>query len=257
MRVGAFGLGNFTKNTIDANEVERFTGFVQPVGDGSSNFAYPYGMLLNLFRAGGNSGIGFTNQLQILTNRIMFRTKNSENWREWMTVYGSGNTTTDSNGNIKVSSPVVKLFSDGRCELNEESGGIITTRIKIGEYLISGCLGLNSDASWGGVDGGFSIPTDKNNQPLIWLDYEVNSDGSILVKTFHRTHSTAPSFAQNNIDGINDGEPVDIPADQFVSVRVEMPSDSVFNLKQEEAHRQLSASEDEHQLEDSSDSQDI
>ena len=93
----------------------------------------------------------------------------------------------------------------------------------VGEYLISGCLGLNSDASWGGIDGGFEIPRSRNGQPLIWLDYNVNADGSILVKTYHRTYPNAPAFARNEIGELADGDPVDIPSDQFVSVRVEMP----------------------------------
>ncbi|EKC7012601.1 TPA: phage tail protein, partial [Enterobacter roggenkampii] len=43
----------------------------------------------------------------------------------------------------------------------------------------------------------------------------------------------------NERDGLADGEPVDIPADQFVSVRVEMPADSIWNQKQaEEALKQ-------------------
>jgi len=105
------------------------------------------------------------------------------------------------------------------------------TRTSVGEYLIEGCTGLNADAAWGGIDGGFEIPTDRNKQPLLWLDYEVNADGSVLVKTFHRTHSQAPEFAQNLIDGFADGDQIDIPADQFISVRVEMPADSLFNKK--------------------------
>lgn len=108
----------------------------------------------------------------------------------------------------------------------------MVSRLSVGEYLIEGCTGLNADAAWGGIDGGFDIPTDRNKQPLIWLDYEVNADGSVLVKTYHRTHSTAPAFARNEIEGLADGEPVDIPADQFVSVRVEMPSDSIWNQQQ-------------------------
>ncbi|MEP8353281.1 hypothetical protein ABKS86_07840 [Enterobacter cloacae] len=52
--------------------------------------------------------------------------------------------------------------------------------------------GANSYAAWGGIDGGFDIPTDRNKQPLIWLDYEVNADGSLLVKTYHRTDPDAP-----------------------------------------------------------------
>ncbi|HCL7733918.1 TPA: hypothetical protein N2Y18_002147, partial [Escherichia coli] len=93
------------------------------------------------------------------------------------------------------------------------------------------CEGLNSDAAWGGIDGGFDIPTDRNKQPLIWLDYEVNADGSVLVKTYHRTHPAAPKFARNELQGINEGDPVDIPRDQYISVRVQMPQDSIWNQR--------------------------
>lgn len=44
--------------------------------------------------------------------------------------------------------------------------------------------------------------------------------------------SAAPAFARNEIDGLAAGDPVDIPADQFVSVRVEMPADSIWNQRQ-------------------------
>ncbi|EHF0012471.1 phage tail protein [Escherichia coli] len=141
--------------------------------------------------------------------------------------YSTGNTTKASDGTLKVASPVVKIFSDGSFHLNDESAGCTVTRINTGAYLIEGCMGLNVDAAWGGIDGGFDIPTDRNKQPLIWLDYEVNADGSVLVKTYHRTHPEAPAFARNELQGINDGDPVDIPRDQFVSVRVEMPADSL------------------------------
>ncbi|EJA0973495.1 hypothetical protein MRS39_004845 [Escherichia coli] len=140
--------------------------------------------------------------------------------------------TVDSNGFIKKSSPVINLFADGRYETNEESEGCVVTRQGLGEYFIEGCTGLNADAAWGGIDGGFDIPTDRNKQPLVWLDYEVNADGSILVRTYHRTHPEAPAFARNEITGLSDGEPIDIPKDQFVSVRVEMPESSIWNQKQ-------------------------
>ncbi|MGU6537147.1 phage tail fiber protein [Salmonella enterica subsp. enterica serovar Panama] len=45
-----------------------------------------------------------------------------------------------------------------------------------------------------------------------------------------------PVFARNEIDGLTNGDPVDIPADSFVSVRVEIPPDSIWNQKQEAAH---------------------
>lgn len=147
------------------------------------------------------------------------------------------NTTVDANGFIKSASPVVNIYANGRYETNDESEGVSVSRQAIGEYLITGCLGLNADASWGGIDGGFEIPVDRNKQPRIWLNYKVNSDGSILMKTYHRVHSTAPDFAQNRIgvrdengcftETVKDGDPVDIPSDTFVSVRVEMPASSI------------------------------
>ncbi|EOG2137044.1 phage tail protein [Salmonella enterica subsp. enterica serovar Infantis] len=158
-------------------------------------------------------------------------------------LWDNNNTVVDGNGFIKQASPVVRIFSDGGYETNDESEGVVVTRIQTGEYLIEGCTGLNADAAWGGIDGGFEIPVDRNKQPRIWLDYKVNADGSILVRTFHRVHPSAPTFAQNRIgntdnDGVFtetvvDGEPVDIPADSFVSVRVEMPENSIWNKKQE------------------------
>ncbi|OYI61073.1 phage tail protein [Shigella sonnei] len=150
----------------------------------------------------------------------------------WMKLYHTGNTTRASDGTLKAASPIIKLFRDGSCQLNDESEGCTVTRLATGKYLVEGCEGLNSDAAWGGIDGGFDIPTDRNKQPLIWLDYEVNADGSVLIQTYHRTHPSAPAYARNERDGINDGEPIDIPSDQFVSVRVEMPANSIWNQKQ-------------------------
>ena len=156
----------------------------------------------------------------------------STGWTHSRILYDDKNTVVDSNGFIKQASPVVKIFTDGKYETNDESEGVTVTRLDVGQYLIEGCKALNSDAAWGGIDGGFEIPTDRNKQPLIWLDYEVIADGSVLVKTYHREHSSAPAFARNERDGLADGEPVDIPAHQFVSVRVEMPVDSIWNTKQ-------------------------
>jgi len=57
---------------------------------------------------------------------------------------------------------VVKVYSDGTYQTNDESEGCTVTRLSLGEYLIEGNEGLNSDAAWGGIDGGFDIPIDRN-----------------------------------------------------------------------------------------------
>ncbi|MGA4663165.1 phage tail protein [Citrobacter braakii] len=167
------------------------------------------------------------------------------------------NTTVDSNGFIKKASPIVNIFGSGKFTTNEESEGVTVIRTAKGEYLINGCIGLSSDAAWGGIDGGFEIPVDRNKQPCIWLDYKVNADGSILVRTYHRVYPSAPQFAQNRIgstdingvftETVADGEPVDIPADSYVSVRVEMPEDSIWNRMQKETREAIEKAERERQ----------
>ncbi|MEQ5168485.1 hypothetical protein ABN211_07090 [Proteus terrae] len=152
----------------------------------------------------------------------------------WRTLWSSNNTTVDSNGFIKRASPIIDINPDGTFTTNDESEGATVTRVAQGEYLIEGVLGFNSDAGWGGVDGGIEIPLDVNKQPLIWVDSKVMEDGSILVRTYHRTHPNAPKFARNDIDGFNDGDPIDIPDGRFISVRVQMPEQSIYNVRMRE-----------------------
>lgn len=236
------------------------------------NYTSPDDVVQNLkanalaaFRSTGNTGSSATSGYYIPQNAAGIFSRTSDTWFLMAVPYGGGidggirvlsgygdvgiqktrtlwdseNTAVDSSGYVKKASPVIKIFSDGIFETNSESEGCTVTRQSDGQYLIEGCIGLNSDAAWGGIDGGFDIPKDRNGQSLIWLDYKVNADGSVLVKTYHRTYPEAPAFARNEIDGLSDGDAVDIPADQFVSVRVEMPSDSIWNKKQEESKQAM------------------
>ncbi|MDR0162439.1 phage tail protein [Enterobacter ludwigii] len=219
----ALGLG-YARH-IDNFSNTNMLGFGRFTSQTANNPANTNGVGVQLQYDGGPSTAWFvwTNdgQAYIQTNHMQGATY------QWKKVYTTANTIIASDGSIKAASPVVKVYSDGTYQTNDESEGCTVTRLSLGEYLIEGSEGLNSDAAWGGIDGGFDIPTDRNKQPLLWLDYHVHADGSVLVKTYHRTHSTAPEFARNEIQGINDGDPIDIPSDQFVSVRVQMPQESI------------------------------
>lgn len=163
--------------------------------------------------------------------------------------------TVDSNGFLKKASPIIQLKGDGTAELNDEAQGATVERISAGVYKISGVLGFNADPIWGGVDGGFVIPANTNGLPLLWVDYEVDPDGSITLKTYHRTHHRAPEFARNLIgvrneddsftETVQDGEPVDIPAGRWVDLRVEMPHNSPWNIKQQKAQEAMEKTERE------------
>ncbi|MDT7294109.1 phage tail fiber protein [Citrobacter freundii] len=252
LKVGDFGLGKRINPKIDDVYNKKYSTGVYKLDTGMGGWPYPYAMMIRMsdrdYGAGGDAyrqqafaaiAVGAGNHGM----RFIFYADGGA--ETWQTVYGTNNTTVDGNGFIKTASPVIKIFANGACECMPEAEGCCVKHIATGEYLITGCVGLNSDAAWGGIDGGFEIPVDRNKNPRIWLDYKVNADGSVLIRTYHRVHSSAPEFARNRIgntdingvftEAVADGEPVDIPADSFVSVRVEMPEDSIWNEAQKEA----------------------
>lgn len=158
-------------------------------------------------------------------------------WLNAVTLKHTGNTTVDANGFLKTASPIVKLFSDGSSELNAESEGVVTTRMSEGVYHITGCLGLNADRAWGGEDGGITNPKCRNGYERIWNDYDVQEDGSLIIRTYHRVHSDAMPFAQNRLNLDHrpynekrdseewaDRSPIDIPLGTYLTVRVQMPA---------------------------------
>ncbi|MBQ0210082.1 hypothetical protein J7S50_12815 [Providencia rettgeri] len=181
-------------------------------------------------------------------------------------VYSDLNTTKDSNGNLKAASPIVKVFAD-HIENNDESEGVTLKKLHTGIYQLHGVLGLHSDASWGGINGGITIPCGINQLPLVYALYDVlekgeqhpfdgrivepDEDGDIVLYTTYRKHGLPqniqyerfklyPEFLKE-VDGekveLTPGEPCDIPVGHWVDVRVNMPSDSIYNQKQAEAER--------------------
>ncbi|MTB33323.1 hypothetical protein [Providencia alcalifaciens] len=163
------------------------------------------------------------------------------------TVYTTLNTTKDANGNLKAASPVIKVFSD-HAETNDESEGVEVEKLDIGRYKLKGTLGMNSDASWGGIHGGLVVPNGINNLPLVWADFDVLPDGDIIIETRYRKHTlhprleaqrlmTYPEFLDENNVEREDYDYCDIPNGHWIDVRVNMPSDSIYNLKLAEAEQ--------------------
>lgn len=173
------------------------------------------------------------------------------------TVYSTANTTKDSNGNLKAASPIVKVFAE-HIETNDEAEGVTMQKLGIGHYLIKGVVGFNSDGAWG-INNGFVIPQDHNGKNMVLIDYKVRPDGDIEVFVFHQQNADLPERFQNKrikyID--KDGNPVyyenyepcDVPESRWIDMRVEMPVNSIYNLKQAEAER-LAKEEAERQAEE-------
>ncbi len=136
--------------------------------------------------------------------------------------------TADVNGFIKLSSPVVKLFSDGTCETNEESEGVTTKRVSTGVYKVSGSMGLNSDGIWT-----IEIPQDLNGNRLCFVDVKT-SKGVVTVSVFKRRFDLDTAM-------VVAGDPMDIPDGRWLDLRLDMPSDSVYNLRMAEAEQAMQA----------------
>ncbi|PHM67683.1 NgrE [Xenorhabdus stockiae] len=146
-------------------------------------------------------------------------------------------------GFIKVASPIIEIFPSGKFTTNDESEGATVSKPGLGHYQVAGVLGYNADGAWG-VHGGISSPKNNNGLELIYIDDKVNKDGSITIETFHRQHSHLPARFQNKrikalVNGekvyYQDGEPCDIPEGCRLDVRVQMPANSVWNVKQKAA----------------------
>ncbi|UXY92356.1 hypothetical protein [Proteus phage RP7] len=220
-------LVNKTPNTVKKQSINR-NGFYQ------CQDIEPYDVMFMGIACTHVSNEQYVFSLWGRGNRFLFSTKEAGKWFGTWEVWTTANARADTNGFIKKASPIIDINPDGTFTTNDESEGATVTRVAQGEYLIEGVLGFNSDAGWGGADGGIEIPLDVNKQPLIWVDYKVMEDGSILIKTYHRTHPSAPKFARNDIAGYSDGDPIDIPNGRFISVRVQMPEQSIYNVRMRE-----------------------
>ncbi|MFY3770031.1 hypothetical protein ACOT1K_09205 [Providencia manganoxydans] len=234
---------------VDANKLRTLDYTYNFVGkDAVNKGANGDSYIINM--TNGNDTPIRNNSVQVEFNtqatKVMFRgARWGEEFGGWREFYTTVNTTKDSNGNLKVASPIVKVFAD-RIETNDESEGVTMQKLGTGHYLIKGVVGFNSDGAWG-INNGFVIPQDHNGKNMVLIDYKVRPDGDIEVFVFHQQNADMPERFQNKrikyID--KDGNPVyyenyepcDVPESRWIDMRVEMPVNSIYNLKQAEAER--------------------
>ncbi|MBG5906819.1 pyocin knob domain-containing protein [Providencia stuartii] len=244
MQVGDYGWGAGAKSSSNWNEITENGVYVaesssQPELPEAMNFL----MVLHIQSGYTASQIAFRSNREITST--WRRSKDTFGWGKWYEFYTEANTTKDSNGNLKAASPIVKVFAD-HIETNDESEGVEMEHLGIGHYLIKGVVGFNADGAWG-IDNGFVIPQDHNGKNMVLIDYKVRPDGDIEVFVFHQQNADLPERFQNKrikyID--KDGNPVyyenyepcDVPESRWIDMRVEMPVNSIYNLKQAEVER--------------------
>ncbi|MFZ4171925.1 phage tail protein [Enterobacter ludwigii] len=194
-----------------------------------------------------NTNAGYLNQFSIpvVTSRLFLRSKNAGNntWTTWAEFYSTSNTTKASDGTLKAASPVARIVKSqgdnqrsdvaedgfnwcGCGTANDEAEGINISRLDTGVYVLTGSAGLASE--------GWQLlpPMDPGGMgELGVVEAEQTESGGLTIRLFKRKYMLGD-------DGEiikTKGEPIDVPANSWIDVRLDMPEDSVWNQRQKEA----------------------
>ena len=247
--VGGFGIGegNTASGTPVSGGINYFsepTGLWQTTADTTGDFPADTSKYGQFFRMRGSKNsvtqIYATNLGVAKGGRIWYRTQ-AENvatpgWQEFYTTY---NTTKASDGTLKAASPVARIVKSreetertdvaedgftwcGCGTANAEAEGITLSRRDVGFYVLTGSAGLASE--------GWQLlpPMDPGGMgELGVVEAEQTDNGELTIRLFKRKYMLSD-------DGEiikTKGELMDVPANSWIDVRLDMPSDSLFNQR--------------------------
>ncbi|HED3390485.1 TPA: hypothetical protein R4130_002150 [Enterobacter hormaechei subsp. steigerwaltii] len=157
----------------------------------------------------------------------------------WKKVYTEANTTRSSDGTLKAASPVARIVkSQNECQrtdideagftwcgcgtANAEAEGIKISRLDVGVYLLTGSSGLASE--------GWQLlpPMDPAGMGELGIvEAEQTESGGLTIRLFKRKYilSDEGEIVKTK------GAPMDVPANSWIDVRLDMPEDSIWNTK--------------------------
>ncbi|XOL89374.1 phage tail protein [Enterobacter hormaechei] len=251
LKVGDFGLGRTNLNasdaTLNANDV-TFSCFSSGPGVSGSNYYDPYSTMITGVRAGGGDGTGYVSQIQLtLDNRMASRRRYYNSWSPWAVYYSSANTTTASDGTLKAASPVARIVKSqnenqrtdvdevgftwcGCGTANAEAEGIKISRLDVGVYVLIGSAGLASE--------GWQLlpPMDPGGMgELGVVEAEQTESGGLTIRLFKRKYMLSDDGEIVKMKG----EPMDVPVNSWIDVRLDMPEDSIWKTRASEASLEL------------------
>ena len=155
------------------------------------------------------------------------------------TPYTDKNTTKSSDGTLKAASPVARIVKsqtdNQRMDLDEEgfiwcgcgtanaeAEGISISRLDVGVYTLTGSAGLAS-SGWQLLP-----PMDPGGMgELGVVEAEQAESGGLTIRLFKRKYMLSDEGEIIKTKG----EPMDVPANSWIDVRLDMPEDSLFNQR--------------------------
>lgn len=170
---------------------------------------------------------------------ITIRKQAGGTWLSPVKLYSTGNTTKASDGTLKAASPVARIVKSqeqnqrtdisedgfawcGCGTANTEAEGIKISRVDVGVYVLRGSAGLASE--------GWQLlpPMDPGGMGELGIvEAEQAESGGLTIRLFKRKYMLSDEGEIVKTKG----EPMDVPVNSWIDVRLDMPDDSAFNQR--------------------------
>ena len=170
------------------------------------------------------------------------------------TLYGTANTTKASDGTLKAASPVARIVNSqdenqrkdvdeegftwcGCGTSNAEAEGINISRLDTGVYVLTGSAGLASE--------GWQLlpPMDPAGMGELGIvEAEQTESGGLTIRLFRRKFMLTESGEMMK----KKGEPIDVPANSWIDIRLDMPEDSIWNKRIAKASQEQEVNTESH-----------
>ncbi|WP_203461222.1 phage tail protein [Enterobacter cloacae] len=235
LSVGDFGVGAVLPNgaSIRTQNDTTPSGFYGSTQDGNSEI----GITTDLTTLVINRGARPTRIHQSYTYRKTWFSYYSGSAWAYHEAYTTGNTTKASDGTLKAASPVARIVASQEACLradiaedgfvwcgcgtaNAEAEGITLSRLNVGIYLLTGSAGLASE--------GWQLlpPMDPGGMGVMGMvEAEQTEMDGLIIRLFKHKYMLSDEGEIIKTKG----EPMDIPANSWIDVRLDMPEDSLFN----------------------------
>ncbi|EQA1651080.1 phage tail protein [Enterobacter hormaechei] len=245
MARGYFGWGTYTAHPGgNDGRYNEYSGIYRGPGDGGTQYFDNFAPMLVMSRYQGVYGML---QIAPATGRAAVRGRSGNNFSAWNELYTTGNTTKASDGTLKAASPVARIVkSQKECQrtdideqefawcgcgtANAEAEGITISRLDIGVYKLTGSAGLASE--------GWQLlpPMDPGGMgELGVVEAEQTESGGLTIRLFKRKYMLSDEGEIVKTKGA----PMDVPANSWIDVRLDMPEDSIWKTRASEASLEL------------------
>lgn len=234
MPVGAFGLGGagrYVTTNPDSSSVGSGFNYYDDQSGGASQANGRFGIK---FSFGSGLNQGFELLAQPWSNKLYFRYSSVSAGAPWyapLEIYHTGNTTRGSGGALSAASPIVRIACVATSErrdlqeqafepagewgvANDEARGVTVERTGLGEYRLSGSLGLALEG-WRTQD-----PCSPDGGRMLGItDSQQDEDGTVTVRLFKQRWTLTEDGEM--VPGR--GAAIDVPLNSWIDVRLEMP----------------------------------